>query len=226
MVLKKVVKKIIPKKVLPIKKKVIVKKKVVKKPAVKKEVVKVPEKIGVKGVQDILNIVGNKDYFEIYKLVLGLDKEFFTKGFSGSFDKKKEVKDFFKERIFDFLNGEYSELKSQISQLRKKGNEVMYIDYEVLTLPLKKRMLKAEFNLKSFLKVKEIIDFARKELKVFILEQEKKEKEKEEREKLKEAEARKKKEKDNNEKEQGKVVRKEGVKKKIVKKKIVKKEEK
>ncbi len=173
-VMKKIIKKIAPKKVLAMKKivtKPVVSKKIISKSVVQKKIIpKRIEKIEVKNVQDILKIVGNKDYFEIYNLIFKMDKDFFNRGFSGSFDTNKGIKDFFKERIFDFLKGVYADLKSRISQLRKKGKKVMYIDYEVLMMPLKMKMLKANFTLNDFLKVKEIIDFAEKELKEFKIE--------------------------------------------------------
>jgi hypothetical protein len=156
---KSLVKKLIPLKKIQVKKEIV-------KPAISGKI----ERIEIKSVQDILKIVGNKDYFEIYNLISVLDKDFFTRGFVGSFESKKEVNSFFEERIFDFLKGIYSDLKSKISQLRKKGNLVTYIDYEVLSIPLKMKILESDFNLGNFLKIKSLIDFALKELSNFKIE--------------------------------------------------------
>ncbi len=216
---KKIIKKPVVKKKI-VSKKVPVKKKVVSKKVVKKPVVKKKEKIEIKNIQDVLKIVGNKEYFEIYNGVNELDKSFFDKGMGGTFESKNQVRDFFKERVLDFLGGVYTDLKSDISHLRKTGREVDYIDFEVLTIPFKIKMLGANFGFKDFLKVKELIDVARKEINVFKAEEEKQEKEKEAKEKALNLK------KENAESKDKKVVGKKALKKagekKIVKKKVQK----
>ncbi len=134
---------------------------------------KIKRKIGIetKGIQDFLKYLGKKEYFEIYKIISSWDESFFKKGFSRSFENKKKMNSFFKERVLDFLKSHYTDLKSEISHLRKKGEEVDYIDFEVLQIPLKIKLFSAYFSLDDFLKIKKIVDFARTEFKKFKLDE-------------------------------------------------------
>ncbi|HKL23617.1 MAG TPA: hypothetical protein VJ895_02595, partial [Candidatus Nanoarchaeia archaeon] len=134
---------------------------------------KIKRKIGIetKGIRDFLKYLGKKEYFEIYKIISSWDESFFKKGFSRNFENKKKMNSFFKERVLDFLKSHYTDLKSEISHLRKKGEEVDYIDFEVLQIPLKIKLFSAYFSLDDFLKIKKIVDFARTEFKKFKLDE-------------------------------------------------------
>jgi hypothetical protein len=137
----------------------------------KKHVVKKNVEIKTKGINDFLKHLGKKDYFEIYKTINFWNENYFKKGFSRTFKNKKEMRSFFKERVLDFLKSLYTELKSEISHLRKKGEEVDYIDFEVLQIPQKIKLFTVYFSLEEFLKIKKIVNFSKSEIKKFKVEE-------------------------------------------------------
>jgi hypothetical protein len=157
-------------------------------PEAKKEKKFVSTKINVSSVKDIFKIIGNKEFFEIYNSVLEMDKEFFTRGFSGTFEDKKELSLFFKSRISDFIKGRYGDIRSKITEFRKAGYEVNYVDLKSLIIPLKMKVLEINFTLEEFNKIKQIFVFLEDFFKKVEIQRKKDEQEFEERQKQKEIE--------------------------------------
>ena len=176
----------------PLLKKGILKKKILKSSAgkkilkkeVKKKIIKTPQKekvspavaqskgIETKGINDVLRIIGKKDYFEIYKKIISVDKKYFDNGFERTFENKKELDLFFKERVLDFFNSRYSDIRSKISTLRKGGiGEVDYYDLKSLSIPLKLKTLEVEFSLELFEKIFDLVVYLETELGKFKLEE-------------------------------------------------------
>lgn len=126
------------------------------------------ERIEVKNIEEALKLLNDRDlenvFFEHKKK---LNKEFI---FSGIFTSKKEMSNDIKSRITDFFNDEYKETKSILSKLRKKGFDIDCLDFEVLRVPLKLKLLKAEFNVSNYSEVMKILDFVKTGLKEFKLE--------------------------------------------------------
>lgn len=70
--------------------------------------------------------------------------------FTGIYLSRNEVIDGIRERVFDGLNDKYLDLKSRISYARKHGADLNPLDFGVLRVPLKIKMLNAVFNLDNY----------------------------------------------------------------------------
>lgn len=169
-------KKNITKKTLPVQNSQLVKKE-----TIEKTLPKIAEpkytKIEVLSVQDILNKVGNKVFIEIHNEIIKTNPDFFKKGFSGTFETKKELASFFKERIFDFFKERNDDIRSTITELRKAGKEVTYLDLRSLNLPFKMKVFLVHFTFEEFNKLnllfKDVESFLKEIKDEYLLEQKK-----------------------------------------------------
>lgn len=87
--------------------------------------------------------------------------------FTGVYMNKKAILEAIKERVIDGLQEEFTELKSRISVLRKKGEDIFFIDMKLSFFPSKLHFFKADFSLKNYNVVKDIIFKTKKSLEKY-----------------------------------------------------------
>lgn len=75
-----------------------------------------------------------------------MEKLFFLK----NFHSKEEILVLLKGGASEYLASEYASLKSRLSSLRKKGEDVIYLDLKSKSIPLKIKMFEASFAKKDF----------------------------------------------------------------------------
>ncbi len=123
------------------------------------------ERYELNSVEEGFEIIKDESLRELFDIFI---KDFEKKvNFQGIYNSKKEIKEDIKERIFDGLEEEYNDLRYRISGLRKKGEDVDFIDFRVLRFPLKLELFKAEFDKDNYGVVKGILEEANKELSKF-----------------------------------------------------------
>ncbi len=97
------------------------------------------EFLGNSGISDIVH------YFENNHMVL-IDFKNDLKKISSP----AELEDYVKSKIISFLNNQYGDLKDKISGLRKNGKDMNNAEFRLLSVPLKIRLLSANFSKKDF----------------------------------------------------------------------------
>lgn len=126
------------------------------------------ERFEIKTLAGALKIVGTP---EIKKVMKTFSKDIHKKvKFSGIYTSKEDLLESIKERVYDYFNSEYNDLKGKISYLRKHGEEVDFIDFKLLRVPLKIQLLKADFVLENYQIVLKILTSVEKKLKKYKIE--------------------------------------------------------
>lgn len=125
----------------------------------------VDAKIEVKTIDEAISVVKSPVIVKIYMRF----KEYFPKEliFTGSYDSTKEVLESIEERMMETIQEDYLEVKSQITGIRKTGQDIKLVDLEVLSVPLKLGILKIEFSLRNLNKILSILDSVKKKLTTF-----------------------------------------------------------
>lgn len=90
-------------------------------------------------LKDILN------YLEDLKLDF-IDNEIITKNFLSI----KDLIEFIKNELSNYLKDKYNNLKSDISDLRKKGKDMTDLSLKLLSIPLKIKIFESSFSRKDF----------------------------------------------------------------------------
>jgi hypothetical protein len=147
-------------------------KKLLKRVEERKKLEKNPQKIAkapvirISNFEELSNKLKNKeidtvlDYFKTKKYSL-LIKRISNRRFKS----KKEIINFLKEEIINFLSSSHGELKDRISALRKKGKDVTDLELRLMVIPLKINVFKASFYRKDFDKVVKLLDKIENETK-------------------------------------------------------------
>ncbi len=114
------------------------------------------ERYEVKSLRQAFEIVGDSN---LEKIISVFEKDFSKiKVFSGIFIGKKEVLGAIKERVFDGIKDRYNDLKSRISYLRKHGVDISVVDFRLLQVPLKTKLLEVVFSMDNYRVVVEILN--------------------------------------------------------------------
>ncbi|MBD3253222.1 hypothetical protein GF386_05800 [Candidatus Pacearchaeota archaeon] len=138
------------------------------------------EKIKFKDLEGALTSINDKKFLYVFNNFRANRKDFVIKNFSNmNFKSNSEVIDFLKEQVISFFNGIYMDLKDRLSDLRKKGKDVSFVEFKFLSLPLKIKLLNADFSEKNLGRVMNLISYIDKNLKIIESELEKELKEKE-----------------------------------------------
>ncbi len=95
--------------------------------------------LGNSGISDIVH------YFEINDIEL-INSRDIERKISSSADFEESIKN----KIVDFLSNQYYDLKDKISELRKNGRDMRDAEFILLSVPLKIRLLSANFSKKDF----------------------------------------------------------------------------
>lgn len=123
----------------------------------------VVKKIFIKDVQEVLSLFQNKDLNLMVEFIQ-LKTKFI---FQGNFETNKEILKELKSRIIESLLSLISEYKSRISDCRKAGLKVNLISFDLMRVPLAVAMLKANFNIYFFNKIKIKLEKIEKEILIF-----------------------------------------------------------
>ena len=149
-------------------------KKLLKRVEERKKLEKNPQKIAkapairISNFEELSDKLKNKeidtvlDYFKTKKYSL-LIKRISNRRFKS----RKEIINFLKEEIINFLGSSHGELKDRISGLRKKGEDVTDLELRLMVIPLKINVFKASFYRKDFDKVVKLLDKIEKETKEY-----------------------------------------------------------
>lgn len=120
----------------------------------------------VNSFEDIYKFLGNSGtsdivrYFEANNIEL-INLRDNEKRISSS----AEFEDSIKNKIIDFLNNQYGDLRDKISDLRKSGKDMNDAEFMLLSVPLKIKLLSANFSKKDFDLVIKKIDLIKEILK-------------------------------------------------------------
>jgi len=126
------------------------------------------ERFQITNIDEALKILENKDLTEVIsKFKKDIDAEL---NFTGLYVSRKDLEDSIKDRVYDYFNTEYNELKSKISYLRKHGEDVNIIDFGLLMVPSKIKVLDAEFLLSNYNIILDMIKKTKKDLTDYNLE--------------------------------------------------------
>lgn len=134
------------------------------------------ERYDLKNIDEAFKLVSDKNLEEVYKKFC-LDFGY-SSPFKGIYTSIKSIRESIVEIIIGRINEQYREDKGRISELRKKGFDVGVLDYDFLRIPLKIKMMKANFNLESYDKILQIFYSSEEQLKILVDELERAEKEK------------------------------------------------
>lgn len=114
------------------------------------------ERYELKNPEEAFKVIENPLLEEIYKRYLAdFSKE---PQFSGIYISKKEIEEGFHERIIDALNERYSEIKSRISFLRKKGYDINLLELQLDKFEFKVNFLKVDFCMENYQLLMEILN--------------------------------------------------------------------
>jgi hypothetical protein len=80
-------------------------------------------------------------------------------------ETKKDVEEFVKQKIFEYLENRKNMLYEKVSELRKKGADTRDIDFEIMALPLKIRVFQATLRNRDSDKILEMIQNLNKGIK-------------------------------------------------------------
>lgn len=78
-------------------------------------------------------------------------------------ETQKELEDYFKEGLKNFLEGEYQEAHEMLSKIRKEGKEASVFTFKIMQIPIKIKTFLATGELNDFLKITKKIDEIKKE---------------------------------------------------------------
>ncbi|GEM_PF-5790489 len=102
----------------------------------------------------ILEYLRKKDYALVDKLFLGK-----------TFGSEKELEKYLKEETVKLLLLEVDSLKARVSELRKKGGDINYSDFQIMPIPLKIKLFSASFDRKDFDRIIAMLEKASAEVK-------------------------------------------------------------
>lgn len=124
-------------------------------------------KIQIKDIKQALSTTNSSVLLKIYKEF----KKHYPKEmiFTGTYDSKYEILKEVETRMIETIQEEYTDIKSQISQIRKTGQDIELVDLEILEVPLKIKLLESQFSIKNQEKIFSIIKSVKKKLKTFKL---------------------------------------------------------
>ncbi len=116
--------------------------------------------------ENVIEIVQDEDLIEIIK---GFeDKEFIKKMLEKNIFKNVktigELEDLIKQEFLQLLENKAISLKQKISDLRKQGKDVLMMDLQLMSVPLKIKVLEVNFTKKEFNKTVDMIEKAEKEI--------------------------------------------------------------
>jgi hypothetical protein len=94
---------------------------------------------GNSGISDIVH------YFEVNNIQL-INPRDIDKRISSSVDFEEAIKD----RIIDFLNNQYEDVKNKISEFRKNGKDLKDAEFILFSVPLKIKIFSSNFTKKDF----------------------------------------------------------------------------
>ena len=83
-------------------------------------------------------------------------------------ENEKELEDFFKEELKNFLNGRYDDAHERLSELRKKGKDATVLTFKIMTIPIKIKTFLATGDKQSFERLIQKIDEIKKEAELRI----------------------------------------------------------
>jgi len=122
------------------------------------------DRIELKSLKAAFDLLKDKELEDVYSV---FKKNFSVIKFTGIYSSVNEVREELKSRMIGAFSDEYRELRSKVSRLRKKGKEVTDIDFSLLEMPLKLKLFSAEFNVKNYELVYEILKKSKDDLKQF-----------------------------------------------------------
>jgi hypothetical protein len=111
----------------------------------------------VKNIDDS-NLAEVVKIFDKRKLIKFNDKDIIL-------ETKKDVEEFVKQKIFEYLENKQNMLYEKISELRKKGADTKDIEFQLMSLPLKIKVFKATLKNKDSDKILEMIKIIDKQIK-------------------------------------------------------------
>jgi hypothetical protein len=116
--------------------------------------------------KSIIPHVQDKELAEILKEIekKGLYNTIIKPKSGTKLSNQKEVEKYMKEQIINFLKDRCDNLKSRISESRKKGKDVKIAEITVMSLPLKIKIFNATFKKKDFDKIFQIEESVEKEI--------------------------------------------------------------
>jgi hypothetical protein len=125
------------------------------------------KEITVNNLEDLKNNL-TKDKKEVLICLKESYPKFLSKQFiSRKFSNQKELEDYALETIISFLNSMHLDLASRISELRKQGQKISYINLKVMYISSKLRLFKSEMNLKELKNILNSFKDAKFELEKF-----------------------------------------------------------
>jgi hypothetical protein len=136
----------------------------------------------LKNLKQAFDIVKDEKLERVHKQFV---KDFGKFDFQGIYTSIGEISEGIRERILDAFHSKYNELKSDISHLRKGGFEVSVLDFNLLRIPLKEKMLLANFCLEAYEPIVKIFTEVEDKVKFLVEEMEKQEREYDEAERIK-----------------------------------------
>ena len=110
------------------------------------------KKIKNKELKSLVDFFKNKENSTLIKRVL-----------EKRFESEKDINDFLKQEIINYLQRELAEIKEEISQLRKKGEDTKSFEIKLMSVPLKIKIFSANFTKKDFDKVVKILETVKKQ---------------------------------------------------------------
>lgn len=124
------------------------------------------DRFEIKQLNEALKIVKNN---AIENILNKFSKDFSQElKFQGIFLSIDEILYEIKDRIIGIINEDYKEIKNRITYLRKRGEKVNTIDYNLLRVPLKIKILRTEFNMNNYDDVIKIINETKSFLEEYV----------------------------------------------------------
>ena len=125
------------------------------------------ERYDIKNIEQALEIIKNLGFEEILKKYKkDYPNDFF---FTGIYTSKEEILEELQNRIIEGLLFDYNEIKRKISFLRKHGQDPGVLDFRILQVPLKVKVLEANFVLENYEVVRQMLSDAKSRLDDFDL---------------------------------------------------------
>jgi len=116
--------------------------------------------IRIANFQDLFNRVKDKEAKKILSYFKDKDDSLMLEKFlKRNFASEKELIDYLKEGVINFLKENHIDLKDRISEFRKKGIDVTNLSLKIMAIPLKIKLFASSFSKKDFDKVIKLLDF-------------------------------------------------------------------
>jgi hypothetical protein len=114
-------------------------------------------------IQYLMDRIDDKNILNIMEYLK--ERNFSLENISFSSDKTEDLMTLLKNHILNLLKNRYETLKSQITELRKKGDDLSSVSLELMSVPLKIKIFQASFDKSDFIKVVGILDNVESEVK-------------------------------------------------------------